>query len=243
LTASLKSNTILQLDTLIRISTAQAVVNYISKKIQDGILKLGEPLPSERALMKELGISRFSLREGLARLSALGLVNIHQGKGAFVATEVNSASLQQVFLPVLSGSEKNFYKDLFVARRIIEQETSQQAAEKRSKKDLAMLEEIVEKSSAILDDPAQFGALDFAFHSEIARIGNNVFLIKMLEFVHGYIRSFLLEHAKDRSSREIAYIDHLEILACIKKRHTHRIRQVMNTHLQHCKENYERHLT
>src|SRR5512140_3304985 len=85
---------------LAKISTASAVVNYIKKRIEEGLLKPGEKLPSERLLQQELAVSRFTLREALARLSALGIIKTTHGKGTIVAREVNSATLADVFIPL-----------------------------------------------------------------------------------------------------------------------------------------------
>jgi len=51
---------------LSRVSTAEAAVNFFKEEIEEGRLTTGDKLPSERALQHQLGISRFSLREGLA---------------------------------------------------------------------------------------------------------------------------------------------------------------------------------
>lgn len=222
-----------------RISTAEAVVNYIIDQIEEKKLKPGDALLSERVLMNELGISRFSLREGLARLSALGIIDIYQGKGAFVATELNSKSLKQVFLPIFTNSDEDFYKDLFIARRVIEQETSVQAAIKRTEKDLEALHEILQESSDVIDDPEAFGILDFKFHNTIAEISGNIFLQKMLEISHDYMRAFLLIHAKNSKNRQSAYEDHIKIYECIKDKDVNKINKLMITHLEHCKKNYE----
>jgi DNA-binding transcriptional MocR family regulator len=63
---------------LSKISTADAVVNHLKKQIEDGLLKPGGKLPSERLLQQELSVSRFTLREALARLSALGIIKTIQ---------------------------------------------------------------------------------------------------------------------------------------------------------------------
>jgi DNA-binding FadR family transcriptional regulator len=48
------------------VSTAEATVNYFKEEIEEELLTTGDKLPSEQALQHQLGISRFSLREGLA---------------------------------------------------------------------------------------------------------------------------------------------------------------------------------
>ena len=54
-----------------KISPSQLVVEYIKEQITSGMLKAGDRLPSERKLQEMMGVSRFALREGLARLTFL----------------------------------------------------------------------------------------------------------------------------------------------------------------------------
>ena len=43
----------------------EVVAESIERLIIDGVLKVGQPLPSERRLCEKLGFSRSALREGL----------------------------------------------------------------------------------------------------------------------------------------------------------------------------------
>ncbi len=44
----------------------------------------GDPLPTEQELMREFGVGRNVLREGLKALQALGIVEVRHGYGTFV---------------------------------------------------------------------------------------------------------------------------------------------------------------
>ncbi|NIS81791.1 MAG: GntR family transcriptional regulator [Anaerolineales bacterium] len=63
---------------------AQVVAGRLAASILDGELKPGEKLPSERALMKQLRVSRATLREALKALSENRLVEVKKGVGSFV---------------------------------------------------------------------------------------------------------------------------------------------------------------
>ena len=68
---------------------ADVVCERIERLIVDGVLKVGQLLPSERRLTEKLGVSRTALREGLKLLRARGIIETEQGKGSFVA-QMNS---------------------------------------------------------------------------------------------------------------------------------------------------------
>ena len=65
-------------------SLAQELVAELSQRIRDGLIKRGEKLPTESAIMEEQGVSRTVVREVLSRLQAAGLVETRHGIGTFV---------------------------------------------------------------------------------------------------------------------------------------------------------------
>ena len=70
------------------VKTAQAcdqIVQQIEQMISAGSLNSGERLPSERALAKQLGVSRTTLRRAMQLLESRGLVETRSGRGTFVS--------------------------------------------------------------------------------------------------------------------------------------------------------------
>jgi DNA-binding FadR family transcriptional regulator len=63
---------------------ADSVTCVIGQRILDGRLQVGELLPTEAQLGRELGMSRTSLREGLRALAAKGLVESRTRRGTMV---------------------------------------------------------------------------------------------------------------------------------------------------------------
>ena len=58
---------------------AQVVASQLAASILDGELKAGDKLPSERELMKQLSVSRATLREALKALSENRLIEARKG--------------------------------------------------------------------------------------------------------------------------------------------------------------------
>ena len=158
---------------LSRVSTVDAVVNYFFDQIQQGLLTPGAALPSERSLQLMLGISRFTLREGLARLSALGISEVKHGKGAFLATTVNTTSLRHVFLPLFAQQNIKHLNDLFDARCAIEVEVASLAARQCTEDDVHSLREAHRQTTLHLQTPEAFAVADVHFHRTIADVAGN----------------------------------------------------------------------
>ncbi len=69
----------------VRIPLYYKIENDLKKKIMKGDYKTGDPLPSEKQLMEQYGVSRLTAREAVKRLEAERLVIKIQGKGTFVS--------------------------------------------------------------------------------------------------------------------------------------------------------------
>ena len=65
----------------------------IVERIQDGIYRQGEPIPSEMTLCEELDLSRPTVRQAIAHLDSDGILEIQKGRGTFVAVEPERFSI------------------------------------------------------------------------------------------------------------------------------------------------------
>ncbi|MEW6673711.1 MAG: FadR/GntR family transcriptional regulator [Thermodesulfobacteriota bacterium] len=219
------------LEKIKRVSVVEATVSYIKKQIADGALKPGQQLPSERTLQELLGVSRFTLREALARLSALGIVEITHGKGAFIAQEMNSSSLEDVFFPLFANQSVQNLIDFFEARMLIESEAVRLCAKRRSRKDLDALKEILDRSEAALEDPLKFGELDFLFHNKVSQAAGNIFIDKMMGCLNEYIKKYLLMLSNNPENRKRSLINHRSILEMIEKKDVDNAGRITRKHL------------
>ncbi|MDO4916574.1 MAG: winged helix-turn-helix domain-containing protein [Rothia sp. (in: high G+C Gram-positive bacteria)] len=75
--------------------TFSVLLESIENKLRRGQLRVGDRLPSERALSEQFGISRASVREALQVLVAVGLIRSGVGSGpkagAIVVSEPSDA--------------------------------------------------------------------------------------------------------------------------------------------------------
>lgn len=66
----------------------------LTSRIADGTYRPGDPLPSEATLATEYGVTRPTVRQGLAELRATGVITVINGKGAFVADPSGRAEVR-----------------------------------------------------------------------------------------------------------------------------------------------------
>src|SRR5262245_59119484 len=69
-----------------RSNVSDEVARWLTGAIQLGRFKPGERLPSVAQLAKELGGGQSTVREAMRHQQALGVLQMHQGKGTLVAT-------------------------------------------------------------------------------------------------------------------------------------------------------------
>ena len=62
----------------------EQIAASIADAILDGVFTPGSALPPERDLADQLGVNRTSLRQGLARLQQMGLIEVRHGSGSVV---------------------------------------------------------------------------------------------------------------------------------------------------------------
>jgi DNA-binding FadR family transcriptional regulator len=225
-----------------RISTAEVVASHLVERIRAGEYGPGDTFPSERDLQGQLGVGRLSIREGLARLSALGIIQVDHGKGARVRGGVDVEALRQVLVPFFPQRRAKAFQDLLQARSVLDSELAAQAALARTEEDLAKLRDLLDHpGEALFDDPA-LAELDFAFHREVARIGDNVYLAVIHEALADPIRKYLLCYVRVHRNRQEVIDRHRPILDAIAARDPDTARQVAVDHLEACKASMDRFL-
>ena len=172
-----------------RTSVSQQVVDYILRKIDRGELKRGDRLPVEREFAESLGISRVPLREAIAALTAMGVVEKRQGDGNYIAGASPDA-LGRI-LRTYAVLDHGLAADLFEARALVEGAAARLAARSATQEDVeALYEEIGRMEEAI---PAYIAGkkrladmlmLDDLFHLRCAAASHNQFYIQFVSIVH-----------------------------------------------------------
>ncbi len=214
-----------------RKNIADEIAEILQRKILEMNLIEGDKLPSHEELAQELGVSKASLREGLQKLSAMGVIKIKHGFGTIVATP-QIANYLRILTPRLI-TKSSTLSDLFQARKCIESTTVSYAAERGEEEDNNELHALLrEMESAVQKgDTATFLQKDVEFHSRIAKAGKNMVLQEILDVLN----ELLLFHEnlthRMPGGIEKAYDYHLKIFDAIKARNPVKARQLVEQHI------------
>ena len=129
-----------------RTSLAEDIVEQIEKLVLNKELQVGDPLPSERELARELQVSRQALREAMRILVQKGLVQVQPGRGAFVAQP--SANFLSDSLYAYLRLNPHLVRDFLEARRVIETEAAAMAAERATPEHLVAIKKALDDLEA-----------------------------------------------------------------------------------------------
>lgn len=184
-----------------RVSIASAVLveAHIREQIKTGALKRGDRLLPERDLVKQMGVSRTTIRAGLQALATKGVLVTKHGSGTFVAEGPLVLDSEHFhFLTVMHGYSR---REMFEARRVLEGGAAVMAAEQATGDDLAAISDAVTGMFASTSDSPAFLAYDAQFHRAVAAASHNPILASIVEMVSG--RFFKMRRSTVLKGREL----------------------------------------
>jgi GntR family transcriptional repressor for pyruvate dehydrogenase complex len=153
----------------------ERVVDSIKNSISRGELRYGDPLPPERRMIDDLGVSRSSLREAFSVLELLGLIESIPGKGRFVRRP-QAIRGEPGSIP-LEGSA---VLELMEARRILDPAIAADAARKAVPSDMAKIRRVLSLTRTDLEVMMHRAQSDFDFHIAVAEATHNFIFVNIV---------------------------------------------------------------
>lgn len=140
--------------------------------LRSGTLSAGSKLPTERALVDQLGVGRTAVRGALAALEREGTIVRHVGRGTFVADTLAGAPGEDG--PQTSPAE------IMQTRLLLEPEIAALAASQATQSDIDHLHHCLSRSEHA-GDYADFEGWDSALHRGIATAAHNALLLRLFD--------------------------------------------------------------
>ena len=177
---------------------------------------------SEKELAKQLGVSRTPVREALSRLAQEGLVRIIPQKGTFVT----SLSFEDAW-------------EICQIREALEGMAARLAAPKVNLDELAKIEHVYASLEDALksNDYAKTFQADVDLHNFVMETAGNQRIITIISQLNAQIHRVRLAAITSPERNRETFIEHLEIIAALKKRDPVLAEQAMVQHLRKVAEN------
>ena len=171
------------------VATYELVANQIQRAVHLGLLVPGDRLPAERALAQQLGVARMTVREAIRVLAHEGRITVR--RGAHGGMWIRDQDVTKRELLQLAADTDRAIGDVYAFRELVEGASARRAAECAKPNDVRKLRNLASsmekllaahlKNPSISANVSRFLALDSQFHSEIARISGNDFIIEAVE--------------------------------------------------------------
>lgn len=211
------------------------IADQIAALIERGEYGVGERLPPERDLAKQLGVSRPSVREALIALEVEGYVEVRVGSGVYVLGPRTGAAAEP--LPADSGPF-----ELIRARWLIEAECAALAAKAATRAQIRAMEEALDQMEEDARRETVPLASDRLFHLRIAEASGNSALALVVKTLWDQRTGPLflrLEHHFDTPSLwNVAIREHREIAAAIARHDAAAARASMRRHMNHAAKRF-----
>ncbi|MBB1599597.1 FadR/GntR family transcriptional regulator [Variovorax sp. UMC13] len=219
-------------------SLAHGLVEDLSEKIRSQLLRPGDKLPTESAIMQSFGVSRTVVREALSKLQAAGLVETHHGIGTFVLQPRAGSVFRLDAGDIATSVDVLAVLELRIS---LETESAGLAASRRTEEQLQVMRQALddfERNVAVAGDTV---APDFRFHLQIAQSTGNPYFADIMSHLGTTIIPRTRINAIRTLDRNGAYLsrvnrEHEEIYAAIARRDPESARAAMRIHLTNSRE-------
>jgi DNA-binding FadR family transcriptional regulator len=217
----------------------QQVAEAIEREIVAGHMRPGDPLGTEAELVKQFGVNRSTVREGIRLLEQGGLVRRDSSRRLWIglphydrlATRLSRALVLQEVT----------FRELYEAAMPIQIATIEAAVERATPDLIAELEDNIARTAAVLAEPAAVAELDAEFHGLVGKAsGNRVLQLarEPSEYLVAPTTELILRKVKEGAPRLLHA--HRMYVDALRRRDKEAGRLWVRRHLSDWKKGFER---
>jgi GntR family transcriptional repressor for pyruvate dehydrogenase complex len=216
-----------------RRSRADEVRKQLQDAVEQGKFKPGDRLPSERELSDVFGVSRVSVRDAVRSLEALGMIEVRQGSGSFVAQ-----SRADGFVAPF-GRWIELHRDeileLLAVRSALDQLAAQRAADRAGRDEIRAVEvahrRFVREATSASTPLAELSELDIAFHEAVARASQSNLILRLIVDLNRQLEESRRAVLASPERRLASTAQHEAILTAIKNGDPIGAREAVSAHV------------
>ena len=188
--------------------------------------------PSERELAEHFSVSRGQIREALAILESMRVVERRAKSGIYLTT--NQAGVEAMALFAKAGVPLNpaqIYEAVEL-RKIHEIKAAELACSRATEENYEQLREILRNSEARIAAGEGLAREDRDFHLEIVRATKNVLFHRICSVYYVMGEARLPIYFKDPERNRKSHAEHLQIFDALVRRDGNLAQALMSAHLQ-----------
>jgi DNA-binding FadR family transcriptional regulator len=217
----------------------QEVVQHLQQQIQSGQLKPGDKLPTESAVMSDMGVSRTVVREAISRLQASGQVETRHGIGTFVLEAPTTHNFRIAEQDMATIDDVIAVLELRIS---LETEAAGLAAQRATPEQLTAMASALHGFATAIHNQSDAVPSDFLFHMEIAKATGNRHFAELMTYLGTHIiprtRIKTADQAPEgrQAYMERVHGEHESIYNAIRNHDPEASRAAMRTHLSNSRD-------
>jgi len=196
-------------------------------------LKAGDRIPSERDLADRFDISRNTVREAVALLERMRIVERRPNSGIYLLESSSVGSLEELVLSVDVGLpvSQPDVRQMTEVRRIIERESIVLTCQRRTEKDLNELASVIEDTQRKIQAGENVGEEDARFHTALLKATGNKILVRLMHpfwlISHERRRFYFSKPTHGMKSLQ----DHQAIFEAVERQDSERAVELLDNHI------------
>ncbi len=195
-----------------RRSLVERTADALRARIVEGAWPLGGRIPPEVELVRQLGVSRNTVREAVRCLAHAGMLEVRQGDGTYVRAAADGAE-------TLRKIARTSLRDQIEVRCALEEAAARLAASRRRDDDLTAMEECRSRCVGLVAEGKveEYVEHDFAFHHAMVAAAGNPALEELYLYFSAAIRGCIRRSIGDADLPEPGEAQHRAVLDAIAR--------------------------
>lgn len=210
-------------------TAVSAVAKRLLEIFTNGTIDPGTRLPPERQLATTLEVGRSAVREALAALEILGIVDVRPGSGTYLRGSASELLPQTLSWGLMLGEPKTL--ELIDVRAALEIHAARLAVTRMSDEVLDELGVHVQAMRDSIGDLRRFVEADLQFHLALAQSVDNVVLLDLLQSIRSLLRVWVDRAVQDTAHAEDAIREHAAVHAALATRDPDAAASAMAVHM------------
>ncbi|KPU95883.1 hypothetical protein APR50_04260 [Variovorax paradoxus] len=188
--------------------------------LRDRRLQPGDRLPSERDLAERLGVGRNAVREALATLVTLRIVESRPNSGIYLRHVEREGSFEALVMLTDMGAVPTPVEvaETMEVRGHLEVLAAGLACQRRTEADLARMEAVLRRTEQVLAEGGNIAAADTEFHVALVDATHNSVLVRVLHAFYRFTGRRREAMFADTVQGRASLLDHRRLLGHIRAR-------------------------
>ncbi|OAK62032.1 hypothetical protein A3K87_19265 [Variovorax paradoxus] len=211
----------------------QGAIAGILAYLRDRRLQPGDRLPSERDLAERLGVGRNAVREALATLVTLRIVESRPNSGIYLRHVEREASFEAlVMLTDMGGTPTPVeVAETMEVRGHLEVLAAGLACQRRTDADLECMEAVLRRTEEVLLQHGNIAAADTEFHIALVDATHNSVLVRVLHAFYRFTGERRQAMFEDTAQGKASLRDHRRLFEHIRARDSAKAQLLILQHM------------